>query len=83
MKLEGFTDEEDIMLFKEHLMKVFNVEPHVLDVRTEIYTRSLIKTRKRKVIGKATQSYTLKFSYKFVEELEDNIGLYSKHLHMA
>ncbi|PWA42558.1 leucine-rich repeat domain, L domain-like protein [Artemisia annua] len=81
VKLEG-VDEVDIMLFNEHLINVFDVEPRVLDVREGIH-RCLIRIPKRQSIGRPRNSNKLKFCYRFVEEIEDRyIGLSSKHLHM-
>ncbi|KAI3816077.1 hypothetical protein L1987_15765 [Smallanthus sonchifolius] len=82
VKMEGFEKEEDIMLLKEHLMEVFNVEPRVVEVRKGMQGRCLLRIPKRQAIGKTTESNKLKFSYKFVEEVEDNTGLCSKHPHM-
>lgn len=83
VKLEGFKNEEDIMLFKERLMEVFGAEPRVVDVRQGMHTRCLIRIPKRQAIGKPTGSDKLKFCYKFVEEVFGNRGLCSKHPHMA
>nr|XP_043614068.1 F-box protein At2g39490 [Erigeron canadensis] len=83
VKLEGCKSDEEVMFFKEHMMEVFNVEPRVVETREGMQTRCLIRIPKRQTIGKATKSNKLKFCYKFVEELENNIGLCSKHPHMA
>lgn len=82
VKMEGFEKEDDIMLFKEHLMKFFNVEPRVVEVRKGMHSRCLLRIPKREAIAKTRESTKLKFSYKFVEEVEDNTGLCSKHPHM-
>lgn len=83
VKLEGSKNDEDVMFFKEYLMEVFSAEPRVVDVRYGMKTRCLIRIPKCQANGKASASNKLKFSYKFVEEVEDNIGLRSKHPHMA
>lgn len=82
VKLEGFEREVDIILFKEHLMDVFKVEPQVIEVRNGLHDRCLLRIPKRKTNGKTTKSNKWKFSYKFVEEVEDNKGLCSKHPHI-
>ena len=63
------------MFFKEHFIEVFNVEPQVLVVRQGMYSRCLREISKRQAICKATKSNNLKFLYKFVEEIEDNVQI--------
>ncbi|KAI3778252.1 hypothetical protein L2E82_07417 [Cichorium intybus] len=81
VKLEGFK-EEDMMLLKENLMEVFGAEPRVVDVRQGMHARCLIRIPKRQAIGKEKETNKVKFCYKFVEEVEGNTGLCSKHPHM-
>ncbi|GJU55331.1 hypothetical protein Tco_1229045 [Tanacetum coccineum] len=81
VKLEGFENEVDIMLFNEHLMEVFSAEPRVVDMRQGMQSRCLVRIPKRQA-GKARESDKLKFCYKFVGEVEDTTGLCSKHPHM-
>ncbi|KAM0019426.1 putative leucine-rich repeat domain superfamily [Helianthus debilis subsp. tardiflorus] len=80
VKMEGFEKEEDIILFKEHLMEVFNVEPRVVEVRKGRHDRCLLRIPKHQASAKATKSIKFKFSYRFVEEVEDSLS--SKHPHM-
>ncbi|KAK9059767.1 hypothetical protein SSX86_020471 [Deinandra increscens subsp. villosa] len=82
VKVEGFEKEVDIMLLNEHLMEVFDVEPRIVEVRKGKQSRCLLRIPKRQAVGKTTESSKLKFSYKFVEEVEDKTGLCSKHPHM-
>ncbi|KAI3695871.1 hypothetical protein L1987_78874 [Smallanthus sonchifolius] len=75
VKMEGFRNEVDIMLFKEHLIGVFNVEPRVVEVRKGMHDRCLLRIPKRHkhqtyAYGKAIKSEKLKYTYKFVEEVE-------------
>lgn len=76
VKLEGFENEVDIMLFNEHLMEVFSVEPRVVDMRQGMQSRCLIRIPKRQAIGKARESDKLKFCYKFVGEVEDTTDIH-------
>ncbi|PWA75899.1 leucine-rich repeat domain, L domain-like protein [Artemisia annua] len=78
VKLEGFENEVDIILFNEHLMEVFSVEPLVVEMRQGMQSRGLVRIPKRK----ARESDKLKFCYKFVGEVEDTTGLCPKHPHM-
>ncbi|KAK1423366.1 hypothetical protein QVD17_18667 [Tagetes erecta] len=73
VKMIGFKNEVDIMFFKERLMDVFNVEPRIVEVRKRMHDRCLLRIPKRQANGKAPRSKKLKFAYKFVEEVEDNI----------
>ncbi|KAL4575128.1 hypothetical protein LXL04_021969 [Taraxacum kok-saghyz] len=82
VKVEGFKEEEDVMLLKESLMEVFVVEPRFVDVRQGMHARCLIRIPKRQAIFKEKVSKKVKFCYKFVEEVEGNTGLCSKHAHM-
>nr|GEW96371.1 hypothetical protein [Tanacetum cinerariifolium] len=75
VRLEGFSSEEDIISFKEHLMKIIYAEPYVIEVRPGMQSRRLISM--------AVESINpSKFSYKFLDEVEDNISLCLKHPHM-
>ncbi|XP_023749819.1 F-box protein At2g39490 [Lactuca sativa] len=82
VKLEGFKEEEDAMLLKERMLEVFGAEPRVVDVSQGMHTRCLIRIPKRQAFGKEKESKKVKFHYKFVEEVEGNGGLCSKHPHM-
>lgn len=78
VKIEGFDNDVDIILFIEHLMDVFKVETRFVVKRKGMHDRCLLKIRKHHPRGRATsESEKLKFTYKFVEEVEDD-----KHPHM-
>ncbi|GKC02034.1 hypothetical protein Tco_0993644, partial [Tanacetum coccineum] len=80
VKLKG-VDDKGVKLLNKHLIKVFNIEAHVFDVRNGIST-CLIRIPKRKSIGKAGR-YKLKFCNRFIEETEeDYTGSSCKHPHM-
>lgn len=83
VKVEGFTDDKDIIYLKEHLQEVFNKEPRIVAATHGSPSRCLIRIpkylRKDNWNMKGTKS---RKRYKFVEEIEDNIGLCSKHEHM-
>ncbi|GKC49762.1 hypothetical protein Tco_1072507 [Tanacetum coccineum] len=75
VRVDGFSSEEDIISFKEHLMKFFKAEPYVIEVRPGMQSRRLISMA-------VESNNPSKFSYKFLDEVEDNISLCLKHPHM-
>lgn len=75
VRLEGFSREEDIISFKEHLMNFFDAEPYVIEVTPGMHSRRLISMA-------VESNKPSKFSYKFLDEVEDNISLCLKHPHM-
>lgn len=83
VKVEGFTDDKDIIYLKEHLQEIFNKEPRIVAATHGSPSRCLIRIprylRKDNWNMKGTKS---RKRNKFVEEIEDNIGLCSKHEHM-
>ncbi|CAK9176504.1 unnamed protein product [Ilex paraguariensis] len=85
VKLEGFTEDENVILLKELLLEVFSVEPRIVVATDGSYPRTIVKIpkhqRKNNLKMVEPKSQRRKSLYKFVEELEDNIGLYSKHAH--
>ncbi|KAA8534250.1 hypothetical protein F0562_031767 [Nyssa sinensis] len=86
VKLEELADEEDVILLAENLLEKFNVEPLIIVTSHGNHSRSLLripKQQSKRNEKKAHQSEKRKYSYKFVEEVEDNSGLDSKHAHMS
>nr|GFB13776.1 hypothetical protein [Tanacetum cinerariifolium] len=75
VRLDGFSSEEDIISFKEHLMKFFNAKPYVIEVRPGMQSRRLISMA-------VESNDSSKFSYKFLDDVEDNISSCLKHPHM-
>ncbi|CAL5363587.1 unnamed protein product [Camellia sinensis] len=87
VKLEGFTNEEDAIVLKEHLLEVFNLEPLIITASNGklLCLIKIPKQQSKNSMKKGRpQSKKRKCSYKFVEEVEDNIvGQCSKHPHMG
>ncbi|CAK9176505.1 unnamed protein product [Ilex paraguariensis] len=46
VKLEGFTEDENVILLKELLLEVFNVEPRIIVATNGSYPRTIIKIPK-------------------------------------
>ncbi|KAI3695870.1 hypothetical protein L1987_78873 [Smallanthus sonchifolius] len=74
VKVKGFRKEVDLMLFKEHLMEEFNVEPRMIEVRNGMHERRLIRIPRREAADKVPKSEKLKYTYKFVEVVKKNKG---------
>ncbi|XAR66327.1 hypothetical protein NMG60_11012516 [Bertholletia excelsa] len=80
VKLEGFSNEDDVIFLKEHLLEVFNVEPLIITRSSGNNLRCLLRipNQQSNANPKVGIPYR-KYSYKFVEEVEDE----SKHPHMV
>lgn len=80
VKLEGFADDEEkIISLRERLFDGFNVEPRMVIATKGSHPRCLIRIPKQR---NPNNGASKKASYKFVEEIEDNAGLCSPHIHM-